>query len=73
MSLFQDERTALHESARSQIRSDDKLGEIASILIKAGGDVNAKSSDLGEVCHDMCHFNLIIPLNCHSGLYHPLI
>ena len=29
--------------------SDDRLGEIAKMLIDAGSDINAKSSDLGEV------------------------
>lgn len=43
-----DERTALHEVARSQSTSDDKLGNIAKMLIDAGSDINAKSSDLGE-------------------------
>ena len=31
--------------------SDDRLGEIAKLLIHAGSDINAKSSDLGEVSH----------------------
>ena len=31
--------------------SDDRLGEIAKMLIDAGSDINAKSSDLGEVSH----------------------
>ncbi|XP_069105647.1 ankyrin repeat domain-containing protein 6-like [Argopecten irradians] len=43
-----DERTALHETARSQDYHEERLGEIANILIDAGSDVNAKSSDLGE-------------------------
>ena len=42
-------RLALHEVARSQ--SDDKsvLGQIARLLITAGSDVDAISSDFGEV------------------------
>ena len=47
--FIQDERTALHEVARSPNMSDDRLGEIAKLLIDAGSDINAKSSDLGEV------------------------
>lgn len=47
--FFKDERTALHETARSQAKGDFQLGEIAQCLIEAGSDVNAKSSDLGEV------------------------
>ncbi|XP_060568285.1 ankyrin repeat and sterile alpha motif domain-containing protein 1B-like [Ruditapes philippinarum] len=43
-----DERTALHECARSQQKNDQKLGEIAQILIDAGCDINSKSSDWGE-------------------------
>ncbi|XP_033726929.1 poly [ADP-ribose] polymerase tankyrase-2-like [Pecten maximus] len=43
-----DERTALHETARSQDYHEERLGGIANILIDAGSDVNAKSSDLGE-------------------------
>lgn len=43
-----DERTALHETARSPEQNDQKLGEIAQMLIQAGCDINAKSSDLGE-------------------------
>ncbi|XP_060074912.1 serine/threonine-protein phosphatase 6 regulatory ankyrin repeat subunit A-like [Ylistrum balloti] len=43
-----DERTALHETARSQDYHEERLGGIATILIDAGSDVNAKSSDLGE-------------------------
>ncbi|KAK3602016.1 hypothetical protein CHS0354_027019 [Potamilus streckersoni] len=43
-----DQRTALHETARSQERRDDELGEIARLLIIAGSDINAKSSDLGD-------------------------
>ncbi|XP_021355949.1 tankyrase-2-like [Mizuhopecten yessoensis] len=43
-----DERTALHETARSQDYHEERLGDIATILIAAGSDVNAKSSDLGE-------------------------
>ena len=47
--LIQDERTALHEVARSHSNDDDKLGEIAKLLIDAGCNINAKSSDRGEV------------------------
>ncbi|XP_045165033.2 ankyrin repeat and sterile alpha motif domain-containing protein 1B-like [Mercenaria mercenaria] len=43
-----DERTALHECARSQQTDDQKLGEIAQILVDAGCDINSKSSDWGE-------------------------
>lgn len=39
----------MHETARSQEKGDFQLGEIAQWLIEAGSDVNAKSSDLGEV------------------------
>jgi len=47
--LCQDERTALHECARSQQSDDVQLGEICRQLIKAGSDINANSSDWGEV------------------------
>ncbi|WAR26179.1 Y045-like protein, partial [Mya arenaria] len=43
-----DERTALHECARSQQKNAVQLGEIARSLIKAGCNVNSKSSDWGE-------------------------
>jgi len=43
-----DERTALHECSRSQSKDDKMLAEIARMLIKAGSDFNAKSSDFGE-------------------------
>ena len=47
--FYQDERTALHECARSQCREELHLGEIARTLIEAGCDINSKSSDWGEV------------------------
>ncbi|KAL3885526.1 hypothetical protein ACJMK2_025578 [Sinanodonta woodiana] len=43
-----DQRTALHETARSHEQRDNELGEIAKLLIDAGSDINAKSSDLGD-------------------------
>lgn len=46
---LQDERTALHECARSQQTDDKVLGEIARTLINAGCSINSKSSDWGEV------------------------
>ena len=47
--MFQDHRTALHETARSKENDERKLAEIVRDLISAGADVNARGSDLGEV------------------------
>lgn len=45
----QHRRLALHEVARSQSDDESVLGQIARLLITAGSDVDAISSDFGEV------------------------
>ncbi|XP_036368253.1 ankyrin-3 isoform X1 [Octopus sinensis] len=47
--LNKDERSALHETCRSPEDDESKLGKIANLFIAKGSDVNAKSSDEGEV------------------------
>ncbi|XP_063406989.1 ankyrin repeat, SAM and basic leucine zipper domain-containing protein 1-like [Mytilus trossulus] len=45
-----DKRTALLETARSQEKDDESLGEITHMLIAAGSDLNCKGcSDLGDL------------------------
>lgn len=45
-----DKRTALLETARSQEKDDESLGEITHMLISAGSDLNCKGcSDLGDL------------------------
>jgi hypothetical protein len=47
--VFQHQRLALHEVARSQSENKSVLGQITRILVTAGSDVDALSSDFGEV------------------------
>ncbi|XP_076437640.1 uncharacterized protein LOC143276868 [Babylonia areolata] len=42
------QRLALHEVARSQSTEETQLGRIAQLLVAAGSDVDATSSDFGE-------------------------
>ena len=46
---FQDERTALHEACRSQSSDEAGLESIARMLIEAGSDINAESTDMSFV------------------------
>lgn len=46
--LNKDQRSALHETCRSPEQKEQKLGQIAKILIDKGSDINIKSSDEGE-------------------------
>lgn len=56
--IFQDERTALHETCRSQSRDENGLAIITCHLVEANADINAKSSDVGEVSkHNESHEN----------------
>ena len=52
-----DDRTALHECCRSQSTGEQHLADIAEMLIEAGSDINAKSSDLGWVRTDSCMYD----------------
>lgn len=44
---FQDNRTALHEAARSKCKEELAVGKVASLLIDAGSDVEARAGSDG--------------------------
>ena len=50
---LQDERTALHEACRSQSKDENGLAIIVCHLVEASIDINAKSSDVGEVSKEV--------------------
>ena len=46
---LKDQRSALHEACRSKSTDEEGLAKIVSMLVEKGCDLNAKSSDEGEV------------------------
>ena len=46
---YQDSRTALHETCRSQSDVEQDLHDIAKLLIDAGAELDSKAVDAGEV------------------------
>lgn len=50
----------MHEACRSQSSDEEGLYKISQLLIKAGSDINSKSSDVGEVSA----FRVLVLMQC---------